>query len=87
MFENMMEIFRNNKPSEEEKRLYALLSSKEGTEFMNWLRKRTIEKQIGHGVTDGQQTSNLTFREIGRCDVYHELNRLIIKVSSYVNRE
>ena len=80
-------MFKNNQPSEEDKRLYALLSSKEGQELMSWLRKRTIEKQIGHGVADGQQTSNLTFREIGRRDVYHELNGLIIRVSSYVNRE
>ena len=72
------------KPSDQEMVIYNLLTSKEGGEFISWLKQRTIEKQIGLGVQDGIQTSILTARELGRSDIYHEVNRLIIKISSYV---
>ena len=74
-------------PSDEDKKIYSLLSSKEGELFMEWLRKRTIERQLGYGQSDGVQTAILTARELGRHDVYHELKRLIFRISSYVNRK
>ena len=77
---------RNRKPSDEELKVYSFLTSEDGKQFVEWLRKRTIEKQIGYGVHEGIQTALLTARELGRQDVYHEINRLINKVLSYVNR-
>ena len=85
--DNFVDIIKGRKPSKDEMEIYSFLTSEQGDVFVNWLRKKTIEKQIGHGVQDGIQTALLTARELGRCDVYHEINRLILKVSSYVNRE
>ena len=85
--DNFVDIVKGRKPSNDEMKIYSFLTSDEGKIFVDWLRKRTIEKQIGHGVQDGMQTALLTARELGRCDVYHEINRLILKVFSYVNRE
>lgn len=73
-------------PSDEEKIIGSLLESKEGKFLMDWLRKRTIERQIGHGVQDGVQTAILTARELGRNDIFHEINFLINKVKSYADR-
>lgn len=75
------------KPSDQEMVIFNLLTSREGEEFLSWLKQRTIEKQIGLGVQDGVQTAILTARELGRSDIYHEVNRLIVKISSYVNRK
>jgi hypothetical protein len=85
MFDDIKEIFKRNEPTDEEKKIYSVLSTKEGQEVMSWIRKRTIEKQFGLGVQDGIQTAILTARELGRCDFYHELNKILIKVSLYVN--
>jgi hypothetical protein len=63
-----------------------MLKSEEGKIFLGWLRKRTIEKQIGYGVADGVQTAILIARELGRGDVYHELNLLLIKLEKYADR-
>lgn len=82
-----MDNIIKSKPTPQEKQIYDLLSSKEGQEFMDWLRKKTIERQVGLGVQDGIQTALLTHREVGRCDIYHEITRLLFKVSSYVNRK
>lgn len=74
-------------PKDEELKIYAHLTSSEGKFFMDWLRNRTIEKPIGLGVQDGIQTALLTARELGRSDIYHEITRLINKVSKYANRQ
>lgn len=84
---NMIDRFKGREPSPEELKIYSLLTSEEGKMLMDWLRARTIERQIGHGVQDGIQTAILTARELGRNDIYHELSKLLIKVSSYANRE
>lgn len=83
MFGIEADVFVKRKPTEDERKIYSLFSTKEGQEFLSWLRKRTIEKQIPLGVQDGIQTSILTARELGRCDIYHELNKILIKVSLY----
>lgn len=74
-------------PMDEEMKIYAQLTSAEGKVFIDWLRKRTIEKPIGLGVQDGIQTALLTARELGRSDIYHEITRLINKVSKYASRQ
>ena len=87
---NMIEEIQKlvtKKPSDQEMVIFNLLTSREGEEFLSWLKQRTIEKQIGLGVQDGVQTAILTARELGRSDIYHEVNRLIVKISSYVNRK
>lgn len=71
----------------EELTLYSMLISKDGEMFMQWLRKRTVDQQIGLGVADGIQTAILTARELGRSDIYHEINRLINKVSKYAREQ
>jgi hypothetical protein len=84
---NFVDAVKGRRPSDDEIAIYSFLISDEGKVFVEWLRKRTIEKHIGYGVQDGIQTALLTARELGRCDIYHEVNRLILKVSSYVNRK
>jgi hypothetical protein len=73
------------KLTETEKKIYKMLSTHEGLVFLDWLRDRTIEKQIGAGVSDGIQTAIMTARELGRSDIYHEIKILLSKVSSYDN--
>lgn len=85
VFDDIKNVFSKG-PSDTEKAIYTLLSSEEGKIFLEWLRKRTIEKQIGYGVDDGVQTAILTARELGRNDVYHEITQLLIKVKKYANR-
>lgn len=85
LFGNIKNVFSKG-PSDAEKAIYTMLKSEEGKIFLDWLRKRTLEKQIGYGVEDGVQTAILTARELGRSDVYHELNHLLIKVKKYADR-
>lgn len=73
-------------PSDSEKAVYSMLNTDEGKVFLEWLRKRTIERQIGYGVADGIQTAILTSRELGRQDIYHELNQLLTKMKAYADR-
>jgi hypothetical protein len=83
---DFVDNIRYKKPSDEELKIYSFLTSEDGKVFLEWLRKRTVEKQIGQGVQDGIQTALLTARELGRQDIYHEINRLISKILVYVNR-
>jgi hypothetical protein len=69
--------------TEEELKIYSMLISENGEMFLRWLRKRTVDQQMGLGVADGIQTAILTARELGRSDIYHEINKLINRVSKY----
>jgi hypothetical protein len=74
---------QTNKVSETELAIYNLLKTEKGAVFFDWLKKRTVEKQIGYGVADGVQTAILISRELGRNDIYHEIKNLINKVELY----
>lgn len=86
-FDSFIDNLKNRKPSDEEKQIYTLLTSKDGKVLLDWLKNRTIEKQIVNPAQDGIQTALMNSRELGRTDIYHEIKRIMLKVSSYVNRE